>query len=125
MPDAVTTQVQLPRSATGVFWVRKKHPEDHTYYRGMSFVVLDQYTSEVLRIKSAIAPLPADSILNAFIPLHYGTFWGLPTRILYVFVGLAPLILFTTGFIMWWHRKRKKLGRSLLVKAPLKPRRMS
>lgn len=36
------------------------------------------------------------------------TFGGLPTRILYVFVGLAPLILFITGFVMWKHRYRTK-----------------
>ncbi|MEH2085041.1 MAG: PepSY-associated TM helix domain-containing protein [Nostoc sp.] len=47
-----------------------------------------------------------DRILNSFTPLHYGTFGGLPTRILYVFVGLAPLILFITGFVMWQYRKR-------------------
>ncbi|WP_298908692.1 PepSY domain-containing protein [uncultured Nostoc sp.] len=45
-------------------------------------------------------------MLNSFPPLHYGTFGGLPTRILYVFVGLAPLILFITGFGMWRYRKR-------------------
>ncbi|MEH2423610.1 MAG: PepSY-associated TM helix domain-containing protein [Nostoc sp.] len=45
-------------------------------------------------------------MLNFFTPLHYGTFGGLPTRILYVFVGLTPLILFITGFVMWQYRKR-------------------
>jgi len=39
---------------------------------------------------------------------HYGTFGGLPTRILYVFVGLSPLILFITGFVMWWFRRKQK-----------------
>ncbi|MEH2286520.1 PepSY-associated TM helix domain-containing protein [Nostoc sp.] len=40
--------------------------------------------------------------------MHFGTFGGLPTRILYVFVGLSPLILFITGFVMWWYRYRGK-----------------
>ncbi|MEH1769678.1 MAG: hypothetical protein V7L27_32615 [Nostoc sp.] len=31
--------------------------------------------------------------------MHYGTFGGLPTRILYVFVGVAPLVLFVTVFL--------------------------
>ncbi|MEH2463939.1 PepSY-associated TM helix domain-containing protein [Nostoc sp.] len=39
-------------------------------------------------------------VLNSFEPLHYGTFGGILTRILYVFVGLAPLILFITGFVI-------------------------
>ncbi|MEH1889486.1 MAG: PepSY-associated TM helix domain-containing protein [Nostoc sp.] len=45
-------------------------------------------------------------MLNSFTPLHYSTFGGLPTRILYVFVKLTPLILFITGFVMWQYRKR-------------------
>ncbi|MBW4638302.1 MAG: PepSY domain-containing protein [Gloeocapsa sp. UFS-A4-WI-NPMV-4B04] len=49
-----------------------------------------------------------DRVLVSFTPLHFGTFGGLPTCILYVFVGLAPLILFITGFVMWRHRYRAK-----------------
>ncbi|MEH1889897.1 MAG: TonB-dependent receptor [Nostoc sp.] len=49
-----------------------------------------------------------DRILNSFNDLHYGTFWGLPSRIFYMFVGFAPLILFITGFLMWKHRYRTK-----------------
>ena len=49
-----------------------------------------------------------DRILNSFNDLHYGTFWGLPSRIFYMFVGFAPLILFITGFVMWKHRYRIK-----------------
>ncbi|MEH1845738.1 MAG: PepSY-associated TM helix domain-containing protein [Nostoc sp.] len=49
-----------------------------------------------------------DRILNSFSPLHYGTFGGSPTRIFYLFVGLAPLILSVTGFVMWWYRYKGK-----------------
>ncbi|MEH2336460.1 PepSY-associated TM helix domain-containing protein [Nostoc sp.] len=49
-----------------------------------------------------------DRILNSCSLLYYGTFGGLPTRIFYVFVGLAPLILFVTGFVMWQYRQKIK-----------------
>lgn len=49
-----------------------------------------------------------DRVLNFFVPLHYGTFGGFPSRILYVFVGVAPLVLFVSGFLMWWYRYRAK-----------------
>ncbi|MBW4568623.1 MAG: PepSY domain-containing protein [Tolypothrix carrinoi HA7290-LM1] len=69
---------------------------------------LDQFTGIVLRIQDGLNPTRAEVVLNSFSPLHYGTFGGLPTRILYVFVGLAPLILFITGFVMWRYRYRAK-----------------
>ncbi|MEH2296040.1 PepSY-associated TM helix domain-containing protein [Nostoc sp.] len=54
-------------------------------------------------------------VLKSFVPLHYGTFGGLPTRIFYVFVGLAPLILFITRLVMWWYRyKGKKLKHQMM-----------
>ncbi|MEH2243424.1 PepSY-associated TM helix domain-containing protein [Nostoc sp.] len=53
-------------------------------------------------------------VLNSFPSLHYGTFGGLPTRILYVFIGLAPLILFVTGFVMWQYRYKGKNRRPAL-----------
>ncbi|MHC5819834.1 MAG: PepSY domain-containing protein, partial [Nostoc sp.] len=61
-----------------------------------------------LRVDNALKMLLGDRVLNSFAPLHYGTFGGLPTRILYVFVGLAPLILFITGLVMWRDRYRTK-----------------
>jgi len=36
--------------------------------------------------------------------LHFGTFWGHPTRLLWVVLGLTPLVLFVTGMLMWWNR---------------------
>nr|WP_292868485.1 PepSY-associated TM helix domain-containing protein [Nostoc sp. LPT] len=61
-----------------------------------------------------------DRVLNSFNDLHYGTFWGLPSRIFYVFVGLAPLILFITGFVMWRHRYRAKSTTGFIKRSVLK-----
>jgi uncharacterized iron-regulated membrane protein len=87
--------------------VGKKLPQEHSDHYGESRIRLDQYTGEVVQLINGMELSRADRVLASFAPLHYGTFWGLPTRILYVFVGLAPLILFTTGAVMWWYRKRE------------------
>ncbi|MEZ0386412.1 MAG: PepSY-associated TM helix domain-containing protein, partial [Verrucomicrobium sp.] len=42
---------------------------------------------------------------DSFRPLHYGTFGGLPVKILWSLGGLAPGILSITGFLMWYKRK--------------------
>ncbi len=47
-------------------------------------------------------------ILDSFTPLHYGTFGGLPVKILWCIGGLAPGILSITGFLMWYKRKFPK-----------------
>ena len=40
--------------------------------------------------------------------LHFGTFWGLPSQILYVFIGLMPAVLFITGITMWLSNKQAR-----------------
>lgn len=43
--------------------------------------------------------------------LHFGTFWGLPSQILYVFIGLMPAVLFITGITIWLgNNQAKNLG---------------
>ncbi|MGI2902636.1 PepSY-associated TM helix domain-containing protein [Tolypothrix sp. VBCCA 56010] len=107
LPGAVTTYIRLPQTPEGVFRIGKKLPQETNEY-GYSQVYLDQYTGEVVQLKNGLEASRADQVLNSFAPVHYGTFWGLPTRILYVFVGLAPLVLFITGFVMWWYRYKGK-----------------
>ncbi|MFA6961219.1 MAG: PepSY-associated TM helix domain-containing protein [Opitutaceae bacterium] len=45
--------------------------------------------------------------VDAFTPLHYGTFGGLPVKILWSLGGLAPGLLAISGFLMWFHRRRR------------------
>jgi len=107
LPNAETTFINLPRKPEDAFIIYKKHPQELNEY-GDSSVYLDQYSGKILKlIDGQNLPL-AERVLSSFTPLHYGTFWGLPSRILYVLVGLAPLILFVTGFVMWRYRYRGK-----------------
>jgi uncharacterized iron-regulated membrane protein len=46
-------------------------------------------------------------IADTFTPLHYGTFGGLPVKILWCLGGLTPGALAITGFVMWRLRARK------------------
>jgi uncharacterized iron-regulated membrane protein len=46
-------------------------------------------------------------IVDTFVPLHYGTFGGLPIKILWSLGGLTPGILAVTGFLIWRSRRRR------------------
>lgn len=71
------------------------------------YVAIDRYSGEIIKVQDLNTKKPlGDRVMDSFIPFHFGTFAGLPSRILYVFVGLSPTILLITGFIMWRYRKR-------------------
>ncbi|MBP5974869.1 PepSY domain-containing protein [Brasilonema sp. CT11] len=103
LPSAVTKSIYFPDKPEDALQIRMKLPQESSDY-GDSNVYLDQYSGEVLRVDNGLKMPLGDRVLNSFTPLHYGTFGGLPTRILYVFVGLAPLVLFLTAFMMSWYR---------------------
>ena len=106
-PNAMLGTIYFPRKPEDALSIRFKLPQDDDE-NGQSYVYLDQYSGKVLRVDNILDIPLGDRVLNSFEPLHYGTFGGIPTRILYVFVGLAPLILFITGFVMWQYRYRTK-----------------
>jgi uncharacterized iron-regulated membrane protein len=108
LPNSITTYIGMPNKPNGVVRIGKRQFHETSEY-GDSEVALDPYTGKVLRVQDSKLLALGDRVLNSFVPLHYGTFWGLPSRIFYVFVGLAPLVLFITGFVMWWYRKRKNV----------------
>ena len=49
-------------------------------------------------------PRPGDVFLLWLARVHFGRFAGMPVKILWAALGLAPAVLFVTGAIMWWSR---------------------
>jgi uncharacterized iron-regulated membrane protein len=107
IPEGKPTFIYAPTKPDEVFSVYLKQPQDAQYFANK--VDIDRYSGEVLHVVNSKTAKLGDRLLNAFMPMHYGTFGGLPTRILYVFVGLSPTILFTTGLVMYRLRRRPKI----------------
>jgi uncharacterized iron-regulated membrane protein len=70
------------------------------------FIITQQVGSITPEVVDSRKQPLGESVIAAFEVLHYGTFGGVFTRIVYIFVGLAPLVLFATSFVMWWYRKK-------------------
>jgi uncharacterized iron-regulated membrane protein len=104
IPEAKPSSISIPTKPDEVFTVYLKQPQDAQYYANK--VDIDRYSGKILHVINSKTAKLGDRLLNAFVPMHYGTFGGLPTRILYVFVGLSPTILFVTGLIMYRLRYR-------------------
>ena len=117
LPNSVSTHINFPKKPEDVFEIFKKVPQDSENFN--SYVKLDQYSGDVLQVQDSRTVGLGDRILNSFTPLHYGTFGGLPTRILYVFVGISPLVLFITGVKMFkmrkWNKAKNKEEKDLVA----------
>lgn len=75
-------------------------------------VYLDQYTGAVLKSPD-VRRSAGDVVMDWAGWLHVGGFGGNGVRIAWFVLGLAPPLLFATGFTMWWTRVvRPRTGRS-------------
>lgn len=105
--EAETTWIYPPANSAAAFMVRKKFPAEN-HPSGKSFVYFDQYTGAILRAENALEVPPATRAVNNLYPLHIGRIGGVFTKVLQVGVGLTPLILLLTGFLMY----RNQAGRT-------------
>ena len=103
IPDADLTILTFPSTRNGSFTVRKRLVGDWSRL-GNQYLYIDRYSGDVLRV-DLLDRLPLGArLVNAMSPLHYGSFGGNWTRILWIFMGLVPGVLFISGFLMWWNR---------------------
>src|SRR5215472_8976509 len=67
----------------------------------------------------AKGPRLGDTILYWLAQLHFGRFAGIPVKIIWTVIGLAPTVLFVTGAAMWWKRILKPWMKRSAIESPL------
>lgn len=107
MPDARVAGIALPADSTGSFRLDMLGPGlPVTGKREM--LLIDQYTGKVLLNSRTDFPNVGNAYLSWLAPIHYGSFGGRPTQVIALVAGITPLVLFITGFIIWWPRYQKQ-----------------
>lgn len=72
-------------------------------------VYFDKFTGELLfNWRSGTHASLGDGVVYWISLLHFGTFGGVGVKILWTVLGLAPVVLFVTGSLMWWNRVLSK-----------------
>ncbi len=66
-------------------------------------VFLEPKTGEVLAVAPSDAAPTGDLILQGLTRLHFGNFWGLASKSLWIFIGLAPAIMAVSGLSLFAH----------------------
>jgi uncharacterized iron-regulated membrane protein len=74
----------------------------------------DQYTGQhLMTLRRGLNQSAGDVVMAWIGPLHFGTFGGVPVKVLWVVLGLAPVVLSVTGVFMYWNRSLSKKWRKL------------
>ena len=101
--------VVLPSGDRGSVLVQlsRSQPDDLDT-SGYVHFTFDQYSGALLNTWDQVDRSTGDTVLSWMVPLHFGTFGGVPLRIVWVLLGLGPPLLFVTGVVMWWNRVLRK-----------------
>jgi uncharacterized iron-regulated membrane protein len=103
MPEGETTLFSFPQTRNAPYSLRRMLPEDWRR-TGDNLVYLDQYTGQVIRVNYHRELSGPIRFIRDMYPLHFGTFGGNLTRVLWIILGLAPAVLYVSGLLMWWNR---------------------
>ena len=104
-PGAHVARVVLPVDARAAFDVMfSSEQPTPAGMAELTSVYLDQYSGAILPNPPETRRTLGDAIMRWAAPLHVGNFGGLPIKITWSILGLAPPLLFVTGFLMWLTR---------------------
>ncbi|MGV0028468.1 PepSY-associated TM helix domain-containing protein [Phormidesmis priestleyi] len=103
LPNARFYKFYPAKTPESPFKVWMQFPQESAFTKD-AWIDLEQYTGAVLKLQDARKATIVDRILNAQYTIHVGHYGGIITQLLYAIVGIAPLGLFLTGFIIWWSR---------------------
>lgn len=103
-PQGETTVIYTPKDEKSVVRVRFKLLHEISP-KGNSFVFIDQYSGEVLRVENFFQTSGMEQVKAWADALHTGSYGGLGMMGIYMLVGVVSSGLSVTGFVIWVKRK--------------------
>lgn len=108
-PGGELSAVAMPDSETGVYLVGRRQVPGLSAFWSERTVAIDQYSGAILEVRDPTTRRSAgETFLDWQWPLHSGQAFGLTGRLLVFLSGLACPVIYATGFLMWWRKRRPK-----------------
>lgn len=107
--DFTPTYIRLPLNEQAQVVVYGVYENDPFYFSEFgNYFLVDHRTGKISgETKITEADLPTQ-LANTLIPLHFGQYGGIWSKLLYALVGLSGPFLSVSGFIIWQQGKKRK-----------------
>jgi uncharacterized iron-regulated membrane protein len=107
-PEGRIHWVLLPSAPKGVYVVGKQSDDEPNRSKTFRNVGVDQYSGDVLQVQDRKDFTAGERFLEWIFPLHSGEAFGRLGRPFVLLIGMAPLILYATGFLRWRQKRRAR-----------------
>lgn len=109
-PRADLQRIYFPTAADDVYRVIMRHPDEVRRTSGITQVWIDSsYDGTVLAAQEPKTMTSGQAFVSWMFPLHNGEAFGLPGRIIVLVAGFMPFILYVTGLIVWWRKRKARI----------------
>jgi uncharacterized iron-regulated membrane protein len=105
-PGAPARWIETPDGVDGVYRIQLRQPGEPSERFPRTTVWVDQYSGKILAARDPHMHSSGDVLLAWLHPLHSGEAFGLPGRLLVLFTGILPPVLFVTGVMRWAQKRR-------------------
>lgn len=109
MPTLAITVLNPPTETRNTWRIQFRPQDGDPALRARGTMWLDPWNGEVVEDRTSRAISIADRYIAEQLWLHNGSTFGLFGRLLVFAVGFAPLVLFISGVIMWFKKRRSDL----------------
>ncbi|ULA69531.1 MAG: PepSY domain-containing protein [Nitrospira sp.] len=111
-PEGRLSSISMPEDATGVYQVGRQGVPGLSRFWSERIVTVEQYSGAILDIRAPDTRRSAgETFLDWQWPLHSGQAFGMPGRLLVCASGLACPVIYVTGVLMWWRKRRSRRTR--------------
>jgi uncharacterized iron-regulated membrane protein len=107
-PHARWDHMHPPVGVDGVFEVALRQLDEVQRSYGRTQVYIDRYSGEVTAVVNPAQGTVADAFFAAQFPFHNGEAFGLLGRLAVLLSGLSPAVLYVTGLVLWWRKRKSK-----------------
>ena len=110
-PEGLLSSVAMPDSETGVYLVGRRDVPGLSAFWSERTVAVDQYSGAILEMRDPTNRRSAgETFLDWQWPLHSGQAFGMTGRVLVFLSGLACPVIYATGFLMWWRKRKPRVA---------------
>lgn len=111
-PDFTPTYIRLPLNEQGSLTVYGLFDDDAFFYSEFyNSIRADYHTGEITGVTRVQEADLLTKLTSTLIPLHFGQFGGIWSKLLYSFIGLSGPFLSITGYLIWKQGKSPKKSR--------------
>lgn len=108
-PDFTPTYIRLPLNPDAQLTVYGLFDDDAFFYSEFyNSIRADYHSGEIASVNRVQEADLKTKLSSTLIPLHFGQYGGIWTKLLYCFIGLSGPFLSITGFLIWRQGKPAK-----------------